>query len=134
MRDTAKVIIFLCISFLLVTLEDHCANVIPFASLIAVMTIGVSLQQKNQALSLRLSLKFNKLWVGAEIILFVLVGATVDLRYLKSAGGTAVLLLLLVLPVSYTHLDVYKRQVPSRSYTPYRHVSGIRSSVTRSAD
>lgn len=51
MRDTAKVIIFLCISFLLVTLEDHCANVIPFASLIAVMTIGVSLQQKNQALS-----------------------------------------------------------------------------------
>ena len=43
------------------------------------------------------SLKFNKLWVGAEIILFVLVGATVDLRYLKSAGGTAVLLLLLVL-------------------------------------
>lgn len=97
MRDTAKVIIFLCISFLLVTLEDHCVNVIPFASLIAVMTIGVALQQKNQALSLRLSSKFNKLWVGAEIILFVLVGATVDLRYLKSAGGTAVLLLLLVL-------------------------------------
>lgn len=97
MRDTAKVIIFLCISFLLVTLEDYCANVIPFASLIAVMTIGVALQQKNQALSLRLSSKFNKLWVGAEIILFVLVGATVDLRYLKSAGGTAVLLLLFVL-------------------------------------
>lgn len=97
MRDTAKVIIFLCISFLLVTLEDYCANVIPFASLIAVMTIGVALQQKNQALSLRLSSKFNKLWVGAEIILFVLVGATVNLRYLKSAGGTAVLLLLLVL-------------------------------------
>lgn len=97
MRDTAKVILFLCISFLLVTLEDYCANVIPFASLIAVMTIGVALQQKNQALSLRLSSKFNKLWVGAEIILFVLVGATVDLRYLKSAGGTAVLLLLFVL-------------------------------------
>ena len=97
MRDTAKVILFLCISFLLVTLEDYCANVIPFASLIAVMTIGVALQQKNQALSLRLSSKFNKLWVGAEIILFVLVGATVDLRYLKSAGGTSVLLLLLVL-------------------------------------
>ena len=97
MRDTAKVILFLCISFLLVTLEDYCANVIPFASLIAVMTIGVALQQKNQALSLRLSSKFNKLWVGAEIILFVLVGATVDLRYLKSAGGTSVLLLLFVL-------------------------------------
>lgn len=97
MRDTAKVILFLCISFLLVTLEDYCANVIPFASLIAVMTIGVALQQKNQALSLRLSSKFNKLWVGAEIILFVLVGATVDLRYLKSAGGTVVLLLLFVL-------------------------------------
>ena len=61
------------------------------------MAIGVTLQQKNEVLALRLSAKFNKLWVGAEILLFVLVGATVDLRYLKSAGGTAVLLLLLVL-------------------------------------
>lgn len=96
-RDTAKVILFLCISFLLVTLEDICTDVIPFASLIAVMAIGVALQQKNEVLALRLSAKCNKLWVGAEILLFVLVGATVDLRYLKSAGGTAVLLLLLVL-------------------------------------
>nr|WP_317379223.1 cation:proton antiporter [uncultured Faecalimonas sp.] len=96
-RDTAKVIIFLCISFLLVTLEDVCADVIPFASLIAVMAVGVALKQKNQTLAMRLSSKFNKLWAGAEILLFSLVGATVDLRYLKSAGGTAVVLLLLVL-------------------------------------
>ncbi len=96
-RDTAKVIVFLCISFLLVTLEDSCADMIPFASLIAVMAVGVALQQKNENLAARLSAKFNKLWVGAEIVLFVLVGATVDLSYLKSAGGSAVLVVLLVL-------------------------------------
>ena len=96
-RDTAKVIVFLCISFLLVTLEDSCADMIPFASLIAVMAVGVALQQKNENLAARLSAKFNNLWVGAEIVLFVLVGATVDLSYLKSAGGSAVLVVLLVL-------------------------------------
>ena len=63
----------------------------------------------------RLSVKFNKLWVVAEIVLFVLVGATLDIKYAVSAGVLSIILILGVLvfrmPVSYTHLDVYKRQI-----------------------
>lgn len=91
-RDTVKVLILLCLSFILVSFEDS-SPVIPFASLIAVMCIGISLQRKRADAAGRLSVKFNKLWVGAEIVLFVLVGATVDLRYVKMAGMSALILI-----------------------------------------
>ena len=92
-RDTSKVIILVCVSFLLVTF----ASVIPFASLIAVMTMGIALQQKRKNVAKRLSAKFNKLWVGAEVMLFVLVGATVDIRYAVSAGVVSIVLIFAVL-------------------------------------
>ncbi len=97
MRDTTKVSIILCISFILVTFEDRFSSVIPFASLIAVMAIGIALQKKRKIVANRLSLKFNKLWVVAEVILFVLVGATVDIKYAVSAGVVSILLILGVL-------------------------------------
>ena len=81
MRDTVKVIILLCLSFLMVTFEDFFGGIIPFASLLAVMGVGMALQKKRKVVADRLSGKFNKLWVAAEIMLFVLVGATVDLQY-----------------------------------------------------
>lgn len=96
-RDTSKVMIFLCVSFLLVTLEDQAGEVVPFASLLAVMTMGIALQKKRGVVVGRLSVKFNKLWVVSEILLFVLVGATVDLRYALSAGGMVIVLLFGVL-------------------------------------
>ena len=96
-RDTAKVIILLCISFLLVTAEDKFSAVISFASLIAVMCVGIALQKKRSAVAERLSAKYNKLWVGADLMLFVLVGATVDLKYVKAAGVSAVILIFGVL-------------------------------------
>lgn len=97
LRDTVKVMIFLCISFLLVTFEDTFSSIVPFASLIAVMAMGISLQKNRQVVASRLSAKFNKLWVAAEILLFVLVGATVDIQYAASAGLLCVLLILGVL-------------------------------------
>lgn len=96
-RDTSKVMIILCISFILVTFEDTFAAVIPFASLIAIMTIGIALQKKREIVANRLSVKFNKLWVVAEIILFVLVGATVDIKYAVSAGILSIILIFGVL-------------------------------------
>ncbi|MDD2980889.1 MAG: cation:proton antiporter [Hespellia sp.] len=96
-RDTAKVMILLSISFILVTVEDSYSSVIPFSGLIAVMCVGIALQKRRPIVADRLSLKFNKLWVAAEIILFVLVGATVDLKYVKSAGLAAIALILGVL-------------------------------------
>ncbi len=94
-RDTSKVIIIMCVSFLFVVFEDT-FKWIPFASLIGVMCIGVALQKYRGVVAVRLSLKFNKLWVVAEIILFVLVGASVDIEYAFDAGIQAILLLLIV--------------------------------------
>lgn len=96
-RDTAKVIIVLCLSFILVTVEDNITGVITFSALIAIMFVGVSLQKYRGEVAKRLSTKFNKLWVCAEIILFVLVGSTVDIHYVSKAGIAAVVLIFGVL-------------------------------------
>ena len=96
-RDTAKVIIILAVSFILTSLEDAISMYVPFASLIAIMAIGIALQKKRMEASKRLSLKFNKLWVAAEILLFVLVGATVNINYAMKAGVAAIILIILVL-------------------------------------
>lgn len=97
MRDTTKVILLLSISFLFVTGEDALKQFVPFSGLLAVMSMGIALKVKKKIVSDRLSLKFSKLWVGAEVLLFVLVGAAVDIQYAASAGWNAVLLILLVL-------------------------------------
>lgn len=96
-RDTEKVIIMLSVSFILVTFEDAYSYMIPFSALIAIMCMGIAIQQKRMAVAERLSMKFSKLWVAAEVMLFVLVGATVDLSYAASAGISAVILIFGVL-------------------------------------
>lgn len=97
MRDSIKVIIILSISFLLVTLENSLKGIIPISGLIAIMSIGISLQKIRSDASKRISTKFSKLWVAAELMLFVLVGATVDIKYAFSAGIMAILLIFGVL-------------------------------------
>ena len=88
-RDTSKVLIILSISFLLVVIEDKLTTAITFSSLIAVMFIGIGLQKKREAVAKRLSVKYGKLWVAAEVFLFVLVGATVNIEYLGKVGAKA---------------------------------------------
>lgn len=94
MRDSVKILIILSISFLLLELENRLQGYIPVSGLLAIMSMGIIIKQKYGVLALRLSAKYNKLWLGAEVFLFVLVGATVDLRYVASAGVSAVLLIL----------------------------------------
>ena len=88
-RDTSKVLIILSISFLLVVIDDKLTTAIKFSSLIAVMFIGIGLQKKREAVAKRLSVKYGKLWVAAEVFLFVLVGATVNIEYLGKIGAKA---------------------------------------------
>lgn len=97
MRDSSKVIIILSISCLLVTLEHSLNGTIGFSGLLAVMALGATLQQRKYELSKRLSSKFSKLWVGAEVLLFVLVGATVNISYALKAGLMSIVLILCVL-------------------------------------
>ena len=94
MRDSVKVVILLSLAFLLVAAEDALEGIVPFSGLLAVMGAGVGLQRWRSVVAQRLSLKFSKLWVAAEVALFVLVGAAVDLRYALSAGVMAILAVL----------------------------------------
>lgn len=88
-RDTSKVLIILSISFLLVVMEDKLSTPITFSALIAIMFIGIGLQKKRKTVAKRLSVKYGKLWVAAEVFLFVLVGATVNIGYLGKVGVKA---------------------------------------------
>lgn len=97
MRDSAKVILVLSLAFVLDWIEARFGSVVPFSGLIAVMALGIGLQRKRKVVAQRLSAKFNKLWVCAEIVLFVLVGACVDISYTKQAGISTIILILFVL-------------------------------------
>lgn len=92
-RDTVKVLILLSISFLLVVAEDHMTTAITFSALIAVMFLGVGLQKYREVVAKRIAVKCGKMWVAAEVFLFVLVGATVNIGYLSYVGIKAVILI-----------------------------------------
>lgn len=95
MRDSVKVIIILSTSFLFLSLEK--LDIVPFAGLLAVICSGLVILKRYEILAKRLAGKFSKLWVGAEILLFVLVGAAVDVKYALAAGGMIVVVILLAL-------------------------------------
>ncbi len=104
-RDTAKVLIILSISFLLVVVEDALTTPITFSALIAIMFIGIGLQRKRENVAKRLAAKYAKLWVAAEVFLFALVGATVNIGYLGKVGIKA--LLVIVGALLFRMLGVY---------------------------
>lgn len=93
-RDTVKVLVMLSISFFLVVLEDNLPTDITFSALIAIMFLGIGLQKKREVVVKRISAKYGKLWVGAEIFLFVLVGATVNIGYLGKVGVAALIVII----------------------------------------
>ena len=93
-RNSTKLIIILGVSFLLVTVEGRLEGKVALSGLLAVVSMACVLKIKcTGSVSQRLSAKFGKLWIAAEVILFVLVGAAVDIRYTLEAGGTAVLMI-----------------------------------------
>lgn len=126
-RDTEKLLLFLCAAFFLVAFEDTFGEKVPFSALIAVMSIGVAVQKIRPMAAERLSARFNKLWVAAEIFLFVLVGACVNLPYAAKAGISTVILILLVLLFRMagvfvclikTNLNLKERLFCMLAYTP----------------
>ncbi len=98
-RDTVKILMLLSTSFLLVTLETAVKAYVPISGLLAVMALGGTILKQNDILAKRLSGKFSKIWVAAELMLFVLVGATVDISYAAKAGVAAVALILIALVI-----------------------------------
>ncbi len=97
-RNSMKVIIVLGVSFMLMAVETWLKGIVSVSGLLAVVSMACVIKIKSVAfVSKRLSEKFGKLWLAAEILLFVLVGAAVDIRYTLSAGIAAVLMILVAL-------------------------------------
>jgi NhaP-type Na+/H+ or K+/H+ antiporter len=126
-RDSVKVMIILSISFLLLELENRLEGIIPVSGLLAIMSMGITLNQKYDVLSKRISIKYNKLWLCAEVFLFVLVGIAVDIKYAFTAGAASVVVVMLVLvfrmtgvflSLVKTDLNKKERLFCMLSYTP----------------
>ena len=97
-RNSMKVIIVLGFSFLMIAVENWLDGKVAVSGLLAVVSMACVLKMKSTAfVSKRLSEKFGKLWLAAEVVLFVLVGAAVDIRYTLEAGSAAVLMILAAL-------------------------------------
>lgn len=97
-RNSMKVIIILGTSFLLMAIETWLKHIVSISGFLAVVSMACVLKLKSStSVSQRLSEKFGKLWLAAEVILFVLVGAAVDIRYTLNAGITAVFMILIAL-------------------------------------
>ena len=127
MRDSIKVLIILSISFLLLELQNRLEGIVPVSGLLAIMSMGILINQKYDLLAKRLSVKYNKLWLGAEIFLFVLVGIAVDVKYALNAGiavvGIVVLALVfrmlgVVISLIRTKLNAKERLFCAVAYTP----------------
>lgn len=126
-RDTVKAAIFLSVALLLVGVEASLNTPITIASLISVMFIGIALKKDRPEVAFRLSQKYNKMWVWAEVMLFVLVGATVDIGYVAYAGVSAIVIIIgalifrmagVALCMAGTKLKLKERVFCMLAYTP----------------
>ena len=97
-RNSTKVIILLALAFLLMSIETALKEYLAVSGLLAVVAMACVMKIKSvKSVSERLSQKFGKLWIAAEILLFVLVGAAVDVRYTLTAGLPAVAMIFIAL-------------------------------------
>ena len=127
MRDSVKVLIILSVSFLLLELQNRLEGIVSVSGLLAIMSMGIVIKQKYDVLAKRLSVKYNKLWLGAEIFLFVLVGIAVDINYASKAGIVVIILVIAALifrivgvslSLMKTELNRKERLFCAIAYTP----------------
>ena len=137
-RDSIKVLIILSVSFLLLELQNRLEGIVPVSGLLAIMSVGIIINQKYDVLAKRLSVKYNKLWLGAEIFLFVLVGIAVDLKYALAAGIVVILLVIVALvfrmmgvaiSLVKTKLNKKERLFCAVAYTPKATVQAALGTV-----
>jgi len=141
-RDTIKILIILSVSFLFISLESEVKSYIPMSGLLAVMALGGTILKKYEVLAKRLSDKFSKVWVGAEILLFVLVGAAIDIRFVSDVGLMAVILILsaLIFRICGVYICLIKTKLTNReklfcsiAYLPKATVQAAIGSIPLSA-
>ncbi|QTL97942.1 sodium:proton antiporter [Iocasia frigidifontis] len=141
-RDTKKVLLILSAAIIMTSLEDFLAGIIPIASLLGVMVIGYILQEQYNLLANRLAAKFNKIWVFAEIMLFVLVGAEVNIHLALESGLIGLLIIFtgliargigVLISISGTELNLKERLFCVIAYTPKATVQAAIGAVPLAA-
>ena len=138
-RNSTKVVIVLGMSFLLLAVEDWLEDVVAVSGLLAIVAMACVIKVKCPvSVGRRLAEKFGKLWIAAEVLLFVLVGAAVDIRYTMEAGLSAVLMIFLalvfravgvVLCMAGTQLNLKERLFCVIAYLPKATVQAAIGSV-----
>lgn len=137
-RDTKKVLLIIGIAILLTALEKVLERKVEIAGLLGVMTIGFMILEKMPNVGKRLAIKFNKIWVFAEILLFVMVGSQVDISVALDSGldGLTIIFIGLIarsLGVIFstlgTNLSWRERLFCIISYTPKATVQAAIGSV-----
>lgn len=137
-RDSIKILIILSISFLILELQNQLEGYVPVSGLLAIMSMGIVINQKYSVLAKRLSVKYNKLWLAAEVFLFVLVGVAVDIKYAISAGIMVVVLIIcalvfrmfgVMIALLKTDLSVKERIFCMVAYTPKATVQAAIGSI-----
>ena len=142
MSDTVKTLIFFSVAFLFISLETFIKSYVPMSGLLAVMALGGTILKQYKVLAKCLSGKLSKIWVGAELLLFVLVGAAVNISYLKGAGFVAVAFILTALVFRIcgvfvclvkTKLTIKEKLFCSISYLPKATVQAAIGSIPLAA-
>lgn len=141
-EDTKKVLIILGFSILLTALEDILKNKIEIAALLGVMAIGFIILEKSPKVAKRLSLELNKIWIFAEILLFVLVGSQVNITVAFNAGIQGIIIILVgllgrsigvVISTIGTNLNYKERLFCLIAYTPKATVQAAVGAVPLTA-
>ncbi|ADL12409.1 cation:proton antiporter [Acetohalobium arabaticum] len=141
-RDTKKALLILSSAIILTGLKDLLKNIIPIAALLGVMAIGFILQERYNLVAKRLASKFNKIWVFAEIMLFVLVGAEVNIYLAINSGliGLVIIFIGLIargtgvlISVAGTELNWKERIFSVIAYSPKATVQAAIGAVPLSA-
>ena len=104
-RDSVKVVLLICFSILFISIQNLVEEVVPFSGLLAVIAMSAMLYRNHGVCAKRLSVKYNKLWLVAEVFLFVLVGAEVDVRFALQAG--AMIIAVMALAILFRLLGVW---------------------------
>lgn len=138
LRDSIKVIVILSVACLFVALENAIESVVPFSGLLAVISFGACVFARHKVCAVRLSSKFSKLWIFAEILLFVLVGAEVNIDYAVRNSGLIIVVILLALVVrmvgvlvcvSFSKLNAKEKLFCAVAYTPKATVQAAIGSI-----
>ena len=141
-RDTKKVLLILSAAILMTSIEDFLKDNIPIAALLGIMVLGYILQERYKVLGKRLAVKFNKLWVFAEIMLFVLVGAEVNIHLALESGLIGLLIIFsgliargigVLISTVGTNLNFKERLFSIIAYTPKATVQAAIGAVPLAA-